>query len=77
MERLIVEIISLDHIGTVFIIFNNNFNEISLNEVCTQNCSFQYSLPGSLFTDEECDCFPYAVLICTVFSEFFCPRPLL
>ena len=43
MERLIVKIISLDHIGTVFLIFNNNFNEISLNEVYTQNCPFQCS----------------------------------
>lgn len=41
MERLIVKIISLDHIGIVFIICHNTSNEISLNEIYVQNCSFQ------------------------------------
>lgn len=43
MERLIVKIISLNHIGTVFTICNT-FTEISLNRIYVQNCSFQWSV---------------------------------
>ena len=41
MVRLLVKIISLDHIGTLFIMCNNNLKKISLNKVYAQNCSFQ------------------------------------
>lgn len=34
---------------------------------------FNEVFPDSLFTDEECDYFPYTVLICAVFSQHFPP----